>query len=236
MSPTGSVEKSCAYTVFQAFKTSIPVLFGYLSIGFAFGFLWVKAGFHWYWVPIMCLLVFAGAAQFLAVGMMIQGKSPLEMGLAVLLINARHMIYGFSLLERFESFKKVKAYLIFGLTDETYGLLTTIDPPEGCDPPMFDFWVTALNQSYWTIGSTLGALLGSLILWEAKGIEFSMTALFTVLLVEQIRSLKRPGPFVMALIICVLLYLLGLQDQALLLGILFSAAGCFFLKKEVVRV
>jgi len=222
-----------SHTFLHAFKTSIPVLFGYLSIGFAFGFLLVKAGFHWLWAPVMCLLIFAGAAQFMAVGMLVQQKSLLEMGLAVLMINARHMVYGFSLLDRFSSFRRFKAYLIFGLTDETYGLLTTIDPPEGCDPERFDFYVTLLNHSYWTIGSTLGAVLGSIILWEAPGIEFSMTALFTVLLVEQARSLRRPGPFVLALGISILLYLLGLKEQALLLGIMASALGCFLLKKEV---
>ncbi|MDA3850309.1 MAG: AzlC family ABC transporter permease [Spirochaetaceae bacterium] len=215
-----------------ALKTSLPVFFGYISIGFAFGFLLVKSGFHWLWAPLMCLVIFAGAAQFMAIGMLLQHKSPWEMGLAILLLNARHMVYGFSLLDRYSRFRRFKAYLIFGLTDETYGLLTTIDPPEGADPERFDFYVTALNHSYWTLGSTLGALTGSLISWNAPGIEFSMTALFTVLLVEQIRALKRPGPFLLALGVCMVLYFLGLQQHALLLGIIISAMGCFFLKRE----
>lgn len=221
-----------ARTFLAALGTSSPVFFGYSSIGFAFGFLLVKAGFGWFWAPIMSLTVFAGAAQFLAVGLMSQNRSPMEMGLAVLLINARHMVYGFSLLDRFSGFRRFKAYLIFGLTDETYGLLTAHRAPEGADPELFDFFVTALNQSYWVLGSTVGALAGAAIAWDAPGIEFSMTALFTVLLIEQIRSLKRPGPFVLAAVICTLLYLVGLRDQALLLGIVLSSIGCFFLRRQ----
>ncbi len=210
-----------------AFITSIPVLFGYLSIGFAYGFLLVKAGFAWYWAPVSGLLIFAGAAQFLSVGMLAAGRSIGEMFLAVLFINARHMVYGLSLLDRYRGFTRFRAYLVFGLTDETYGLLTTIDPPIGTDPERFDFFVTALNQSYWVTGSSLGALFGSMISWDAAGIEFSMTALFTVLLVEQMRTLKRPGPFITALIICIGAYAAGLGDQALLVGILLSTAAMF---------
>jgi 4-azaleucine resistance transporter AzlC len=212
-----------------AFAASLPVLFGYISIGFAYGFLLVKAGFHWLWAPVSGIAIFAGAAQFLSIGMLSSGRSIPEMFLAVLLINARHMVYGFSLLERFEAFHRFKAYLIFGLTDETYGLLTTVDPPPGADAETFDVLITGLNQSYWVTGSTVGALFGSMISWDAPGIEFSMTALFTVLLVEQIRSLRRPGPFLLALAVCAGIYAVGLQSQALLLGIVISAVGVFFL-------
>jgi 4-azaleucine resistance transporter AzlC len=221
-----------AHTFRAAFATSLPVLFGYLSIGFAYGFLMVKAGFAWFWAPVSGILIFAGAAQFLSIGMLASGRSIGEMFLAVLLINARHMVYGFSLLERFRAFSRFRAYLIFGLTDETYGLLTTVEPPTGADAEVFDALVTGLNQSYWVSGSTMGALFGSVLAWDAPGIEFSMTALFTVLLVEQIRSLRRPGPFLIALGVCVALYLVGLKEQSLLLGIVLSAIGVFFLPRK----
>jgi 4-azaleucine resistance transporter AzlC len=141
------------------------------------------------------------------------------------------MVYGFSLLERFSSFKRFKKYLIFGLTDETYALLTTIDPPEDCDAEFFDFCVTALDQSYWVAGSTIGALLGTMIAWNAPGMDFALTALFVVLLIEQIKNLKRPGPFVIAIAVTAAVYLAGFKDQALFLSIMISAGGCFFLKK-----
>ncbi len=214
-----------------ALKASSPVFFGYISIGFAYGFLLVKSGFEWYWAPIMSLTIFAGAAQFMAINLINQNKSFIEMGLAVFLLNARHMVYGFSVLERFAPFKKFKKYLIFGLTDETYALLTTIDPPEDSDPEFFDFCVTALDQSYWTIGGILGALLGTVISWNAPGLDFALTALFVVLLIEQIKTLKRPGPFILGFIAPVLFYVAGFTEQALFLGIVISSIGCFLMKK-----
>ncbi len=214
-----------------ALKTSAPVFFGYISIGFAFGFLLVKSGIEWYWAPVMSLIIFAGAGQYMAIGLLNQNKSIIEMGLAILLINARHMVYGFSLLDRYEPFKRFKAYMIFGLTDETYALITTVKPPPEADPEFFDFCITALNHSYWIFGGILGALLGSFMSWEAPGLEFTLTALFIVLLIEQIKTLKRPGPFILGFAAPTIMYILGFYDQALFSGIVLSAAGCFFLKK-----
>ncbi|MBI9101439.1 MAG: AzlC family ABC transporter permease [Spirochaetales bacterium] len=219
-------------TFLPAMKASAPVFFGYVSIGFAYGFLLVKSGLAWYWAPIMSIVIFAGAAQFMAISLLAQNKSFIEMGIAIFLLNARHMVYGFSLLDRFSNFKRFKKYLIFGLTDETYALLTTVSPPEGADPEEFDFWVTILNQSYWTAGGLLGALLGSFISWNAPGLEFALTALFTVLLIEQIMSLKRPGPFIIAAVVMVLIYAAGFKEQSLAPGIMISSAGCFFLRKS----
>lgn len=220
-------------TAFQAFKTTIPVMFGYVPIGMAYGFLLVKTGLSWYWAPLMCIIIFAGAAQFLALSLFAQQKSIAEMALAVFLINSRHMVYGISLLERFSLFKWAKPYLIYGLTDETYALLTTVDPPEGCDRERFDFLITLFNQSYWTLGSTLGALLGSVIMWDAPGLDFALTALFIVLLVEQVKTLKRPGPFLAAAAGVLMFNLLGFPGQALTGGIVLGSASCFFMVKMV---
>jgi len=220
-------------TAFQAFKTTIPVMFGYVPIGMAYGFLLVKTGLPWYWAPLMCIIIFAGAAQFLALSLFAQQKSIAEMALAVFLINSRHMVYGISLLERFSLFKWAKPYLIYGLTDETYALLTTVDPPEGCDRERFDFLITLFNQSYWTLGSTLGALLGSVIMWDAPGLDFALTALFIVLLVEQVKTLKRPGPFLAAAAGVLMFNLLGFPGQALTGGIVLGSASCFFMVKMV---
>lgn len=219
-------------TAAAALAATAPVFFGYTSIGFAFGFLLVKAGFSWFWSPVMGLVIFAGAAQFLAVGMLASGTSVLEMGLAVFMLNARHMVYGFSLLDRFSAFRRFKLYLIFGLTDETYALLTTIDAPEGADRELFDFFITLFNQLWWVAGSTAGALFGTFIRWDAPGMDFALTALFVVLLIEQIRTIRRPGPFLLALAAACVLYIAGFREQTLLAGILLSSAGCFLLRQE----
>lgn len=216
-------------TISASLKASSPVFFGYISIGFAFGFLLVKAGFPWFIAPIMCILIYAGAAQFMAIGLLLSDKNPLEIGLAILLINARHMVYGLSLLERFKGFKKFKNYLIYGLTDETYALLTTMETPKGCHPEIFDFWMTAFNQSYWTIGSTLGALLGTIVTFDAPGLDFALTALFIVLTIEQFKSIRKVGPFIIPLLVIITLKLLGITEDTLILSIMLSSIGCFFI-------
>ncbi len=216
-------------TITASLKASSPVFFGYISIGFAFGFLLVKAGFHWLLAPVMCVIIFAGAAQFMAIGLLLSDKSPLEIGIAILLVNARHMVYGLSLLERFKPFKKFKTYLIYGLTDETYALLTTLEAPEGSHPEVFDFWMTAFNQSYWTIGSTLGALLGTMVTFNAPGLDFALTALFIVLTIEQIKAIKQVGPFLLPLLLIIILKLLGITEDTLILSILLSSIGCFLI-------
>ena len=177
----------------------------------------------------MSLLVYAGAAQYMAINLLLADKGPLEIGIAIFLINARHMVYGLSLLERFKSFKKTKNYLIFGLTDETYALLTTLNPPESCDPEAYDFWITAFNQSYWVIGSTLGALLGRFVSFNAPGLDFALTALFIVLTIEQIKSIKKPGPFLLPLIIILFLNLFGFKEDPLIISIVLSSIGCFLI-------
>jgi len=222
-------------TSFQAFKATIPVLFGYVPIGMAYGFLLVKTGLEWYWAPLMCIFIFAGAAQFLALSLFAQQKSVAEMAVAVFLINSRHMVYGISLLERFSVFKWAKPYLIYGLTDETYALLTSVNPPKGCNHERFDFWITLFNQSYWTLGSTIGALLGSVIMWDAPGLDFALTALFVVLLVEQIKAIQRPGPFLAAAAGVLLFNLTGFHEQALTGGIVLGSASCFFMVERGVN-
>lgn len=217
-------------TILESFKASSPVLFGYVSIGFAFGFLLVKAGFPWFLAPIMSLTIFAGAAQFMAISLLGSSKSILEIGLAILLLNARHMVFGLSLLDRFKNFKKFKNYLIYGLTDETYALLTTLNPPDGCHPESFDFWITAFNQSYWTLGSTLGALLGTVIAFNAPGMDFALIALFIVLTIEQVKSIKKVTPFILPVLALTILYLLRVTKDTLIITILFSSIGCFFIR------
>ena len=227
-----SMSKIQKSTAFHAFKATIPVMFGYVPIGMAYGFLLVKTGLQWYWAPLMCIFIFAGAAQFLALTLFTQQKSVPEMALAVFLMNSRHMVYGFSLIERYSFFKWAKPYLIYGLTDETYALLTTVDPPEGCSHERFDFLITLFNQSYWTLGSTIGALLGSVIMWDAPGLDFALTALFVVLLVEQVKALKRPAPFIAAAAGVIFFNLIGFGNQALTGGIVIGSASCFFMTKK----
>ena len=186
------------HTFRSAFVATIPVLLGYTAIGLAFGLLAEHAGFAWYIVPAMSLFIYAGAAQFIGIGLMAAGVGILEIGLVIFLVNARHMVYGLSVLEKFKKAEKYKPYLIFALTDETYALLTSTEPPDGVSLPEYYLFVSALNQFYWTAAGVLGFFLGKLLPFSMEGLGFALTALFTVLLIEQFKRCTVRFPFIIA--------------------------------------
>ncbi len=181
-----------------AFAASIPVLLGYVTIGIAFGLLLVRSGLPWWLAPVMSVVIYAGAAQFMAVGLFAAGTGILEIAALTLFLNARHAVYGLSMLERYAPFGKHKPYLIYALTDETYGILTTVEAPALAHKGAFYAAVSALNQSYWVLGTALGAIVGGLIPFDTTGLDFALTALFIVLLVEQTRSVRKSLPYLVA--------------------------------------
>jgi 4-azaleucine resistance transporter AzlC len=216
----------------------VPVLLGYIAIGLAFGLLFVKSGQPWWLATVMSLIVYAGAAQFMAVGLIASGTGIAEIAVLTLVVNARHMVYGLSLLDRFGACRRFKAYLVFALTDETYGILTTVEPPGGeaassDEREAFYATVSALDQSYWVIGSTLGALIGGLIPFDTKGIDFALTALFIVLLVEQMRTVRHPVPYLVAAAATAAAFLLVGPANLLIVAILISIAGILPFKKAL---
>lgn len=220
-------------TITASLKASTPVFFGYISIGIVFGFLLVKEGLNWLLAPLMSITIFAGAAQYLAIDLLNNNIPLLEIGITILLLNARHIVYGLSLVERFRITYKHRNYLIFGLTDETYGLLTTIKPPLDTKPEYFDFWITILNQSYWVLGSIIGALLGNIIPVEIEGLDFALTALFIVLTIEQVKQIKRLESFVFPIIIFILLTIFGIGKSLLILTIILSSISMLLIKEEL---
>lgn len=179
-------------------KSSLPVMFGYVPMGMAFGILFSELGYHWLYATLMAVMIFAGAAQFLAVGLLANGASLFEMAVAIFLLNSRHIFYGLSVMSRLETRGAKKAYQIFGLTDETFSLLTSLQVPSGFDKAEFQFRLTLVNQSYWVLGCTLGALLGVSFSFPTEGIDFVLPALFVVLTIEQFKSVQRWTPFVLA--------------------------------------
>jgi len=215
------------------FKASIPVLLGYVTIGIAFGLLLVKSGQPWWIATVMSLLVYAGAAQFMAVGLLAAGTGIAQIAVLTLVINARHMVYGLSLLDRFGACRRFKAYLVFALTDETYGILTTVQPPPGVDRESFYTAVSGLDQSYWVIGSTIGALVGGALPFDSRGIDFALTALFIVLLVEQIRSVKKAAPYLVATVATGAALLLVGPVNFLVVAILASIIGILPFRKAL---
>jgi 4-azaleucine resistance transporter AzlC len=188
---------------FAAFKYSIPVLLGYVAIGIGFGLFLTGTGYPWWFAPFMSFWMFAGAGQFIAVGLFAAGSRLLEACLIQLVVNARHIAYGLSMLKRFQNTGPFKPYLIFSLTDENFALLSSLDenlnPGESEeDRRRFMFYTAALNHFYWIAGTSIGGVAGSLIPFNMEGIGFALTALFVVLMIEQIKRVKKPGIFVVS--------------------------------------
>ncbi|WP_286080768.1 AzlC family ABC transporter permease [Parablautia intestinalis] len=168
-----------------AFKRSLPVMAGYLVLGMGFGILLEANGYGVWWAFCMSLFIYAGSMQYVAVDLLTGGASLLAAALMTLMVNARHLFYGISMIDRYKDTGAKKPYLIFALTDETYSLVCSGEVPEGVDKNRYFFLVSLLNQSYWIAGSVAGAFIGSLLTFNTSGIEFSMTALFIVVFVEQ---------------------------------------------------
>ena len=175
---------------FRALRTSLPVMAGYIVLGMGFGMVLRDAGYGPEWALAMSVLIYAGSMQFVLVNLLSGGASLLTVAVTTLLVNARHLFYGISMLDRYRDTGWAKPYLIFSLTDETYSLLSTDSRllPAGEGRKTFYLLVSLLNQCYWVTGSLLGSALGAVIPFSTRGIDFSLTALFLTILVDQWRS------------------------------------------------
>ena len=193
------METNWRQTARFAFRQSLGVLFGYVFLGTAFGILLRQAGFGALWSLAFSGLVYAGSLQFVLAGFLAAPTALPTVALMSLFINARHLFYGLSFIERFRSMGKQRPYMIFSLTDETYSVLCGIDEvPAGVDKNGAMFLVALLDQLYWVAGSLLGTLAGGLPL-DFTGIDFSMTALFLVIFLEQWQGAKSHLPALLGL-------------------------------------
>ena len=162
-----------------ALPYTLPICVGFLFLGMSYGFFMRSQGFSFVYPLFMSLFIFAGSMEFVTANLLLLPTfQPVHAFLLTIMVNARHLFYGLSLLDKFKNLGWKKPYLIFGLCDETFSIHCTVDTPEGVDPGWFMFFVTVLNQAYWVAGATAGALLGYIIHFNTKGIEFVMTALF----------------------------------------------------------
>lgn len=168
-----------------AFPCTIPILAGFLFLGMAYGIYMNVSGFSFVYPMIMAAVIFGGSLEFLAVQMLLSPFAPLQVLMVSLMIQARHLFYGISMLDKFKDMGWKKFYLIYGMCDETFSINCTAEIPKDCDRGWFYFFVTLLNQLYWVGGATLGGLLGNLITFDTKGLDFVMTAMFIVIFLEQ---------------------------------------------------
>lgn len=173
-----------------AFPYTLPILGGFYFIGFAYGFYMDALGFGFMYPMLMSLLIFAGSLEMIAATMMLSTFSPASILLTSFIVQARHLFYGISMLDKFRNIGIKKYYIIFGMCDESFAINYSAKIPDHINKGWFYFFVTALNHFFWFSGSTLGGLLSNSISIEIKGLEFVMTALFTVILVDCVRAGK----------------------------------------------
>lgn len=168
-----------------AFPCTIPIMTGFLFLGAAYGIYMNASGFSFVYPMCMSLLIYGGSLEFVAVEMLLSPFAPLQVFIMALLIQARHLFYGLSMLDRFKGLGWKKYYLIYGMCDETFSVNYTANIPEDVDPGWFMFFVTLLNQFYWVASATTGGLVGSLLKIDTDGISFVMTAMFVVIFMDQ---------------------------------------------------
>ena len=173
---------------------TLPVMTGYVVLGIGFGVLSVKSGISVLMTQLMSILIYAGSMQFVMVGLITGGASVITIILTTLAVNARHLFYGISMVDRYQGTGERKPYLIFALTDETYSLVLNDEYPEGLDPTDCRFFISLADQIYWNLGTFIGAVLGSAASFNSEGIDFAMTALFITVATEQWLSAKDHRP------------------------------------------
>lgn len=192
-----------------AFPHTIPVMTGYLFLGAAYGILMSGKGYGPLWILLIGVAVFAGSLQFVGIALLTSAFNPLYALLIALVVNARHLFYGVSMLEKFRDTGKFKPYLIYSLADETFSILCSAEAPPPVDKTLFMVAVSALHQCYWLIGGFLGGLLGPWLSFNTQGIDFVMTAFFVVIFINQWQAQKNHAPAltgVGASLVCLLLF------------------------------
>lgn len=208
-----------------ALRRSVPILVGFFPLGTAYGILMAKAGYNALWTWLTSLFVYAGSLQMLMIGFFTASTPIMTVIVASLLLNSRHIFYGLSFLDKFNSYGPWKYFLIYGLPDESYSLLCSYVPQEGVEEKWVHVFDTALIWLYWIAFSVLGCIAGSLIPFNLTGIDFAMTALFIVILVDQLKGASSRLPAAVSLISAALCLLLFGPDNFLLPSLLVTLAA-----------
>lgn len=168
-----------------AFPATIPVMTGYLCLGMAYGLLMAANGYGPLWSGLMSAIAFGGSMQYVAITLLVTGFEPLQAFLLAVMVNARHIFYGLSMLDKYRGLDWKRFFLIYTLSDETFSLVSTLEPPPGVVRGDFYLWISLLDYGYWLAATILGGLAGSLMVFDTTGMDFALTALFVVLFLEQ---------------------------------------------------
>ena len=207
-----------------ALRRTVPVACGYIFLGMAFGILLSEAGYGPAWALASSLFVYAGSMQFVMVSLLAAGAPLYTVAVTTFLVNARHIFYGLGFIEKYRGMGRRFPYMAFALTDETYSVLCSMDPPDGLDWNDCAFYVSLFDQFYWVLGSVLGAALGQAIPVDLTGIDFSMTALFVVIFVDQWKQFPSHIPALTGLLCALASLLLFGPDNFLLIALIAAVA------------
>ncbi len=216
-----------------AFPHTVPILTGFLFLGMTYGIYARSLDFGFLYPTLMAVTVFAGSAEFALAGMLTGPFDPLGAFLMILMINARHLFYGISMLDKYRNLGWKTLYLIFGLCDESFSVNCVTSVPEGVDRGWFYFFVTLLNQLYWISGAALGGLFGSLLHFNTKGLDFVMTAMFVVIFMNQWRKDRSHDSAVLGLAASVLCLMLFGPDRFILPSMALILLGLTLLRRPI---
>ena len=206
---------------------------GYLVLGTGFGILMADKGYSFWWPALMSLVVYAGSLQYVGVNLLASIASPVSTALMSIMVNARHLFYGISMLEKYKGMEKGRTYAIFALTDETYSLVCSAQIPEDVNEHGYYFSISLMNQFYWVAGSLIGGLMGNLMSFNTDGIDFAMTALFVVMFVEQWESSKNHLPAISGIVITVCCLLVFGTDYFLIPSMILIATALLAMRSKI---
>lgn len=216
-----------------AFPHTVPIMAGFCFLGITYGIYMNVSGFSFIYPCVMSFAIFAGSMEFVTANMLLGSFNPIQAFVLTIMINARHLFYGISMLDNFKGTGLKKIYLIFGMCDETFSLNCSAEIPENVDKGLFMFYVTLLNQFYWVFSATLGGILGTLIKYNTKGLDFAMTAMFAVILLEQLLKEKNHTSSILGLLISTLCLVLFGADNFIIPSMIAIIAALTIARKPL---
>lgn len=215
----------------EAVIHTIPVMTGYLFLGFAFGVFLESKGYGWPWALLMSVFIYAGSMQFVTVDLLAGGASLIGAAIMTLMVNARHLFYGIAMLDEFRELGRKKPYMVFSLTDETFSLFCAIKEPPGPDRKRMLFYITLLDQLYWVLGSVIGSVFGAIWHIPSEGIDFVMTALFTVIFLDRWKAETDHTASILGIVISVIC-LLVFGPSGFVIPAMLSITAVFLLLRR----
>lgn len=216
-----------------AFRRSIPVMIGYFPVGIAYGILMANLGYNFLWSALSSLVVYAGSLQMLMVSFLMHNIPIFTIAVTALLLNSRHIFYGISFVEKFKHYGFWKGFLIYSMSDESYSLLCAYKDQADVNEKWVHIFCAGLIWFYWVLFSGLGGLVGGLITFNTAGIDFALTALFVVILIEQIKGASSKLPVFIGSLSSVAWILMVGADRFLLPSLLSTVAVLICFKKKL---